>query len=286
MTHRLLGKLPRPIFGIGHSMGGTQLMSASLMHPRLFQGLCVIEPVVFPYSAKNQGRYPPAQMSMRRREEFASLEAAISQFRVNSTFHKWDARALHMWIKYGLRPAPGDSTGKVVLTTTKSQELFSFVRPTFLTKFPADRRLAFPDLPRKAPADTLFYRPEPVITFHCLPHLRPSILYVFGSHSQFMSRLMRDSIARKTGIGIGGSGGLIKRRVKHITMRDTGHFAPMEDPRNLAENIASWLKAEVDQWAYLERSTQLEHQEQDYQDFLSSLAGQRAEKSAARVRKL
>lgn len=261
-------------------------MGASLMHPRLFQGLCVIEPIVSPYSAENQGRYPPAQRSMYRRDEFASLDIAISQFRANSAFRKWDARALHMWIKYGLRPAPGDSAGKVTLTTAKSQELFTFVRPTFLTKFLADRRLDLPDLPWKAPTDTLFYRPEPVLTFHFLPHLRPSILYVFGSHSKFISRPMRDSIAGKTGIGISGSGGLIKQQVKHITMRGVGHFAPMEDPRTLAENIASWLKTEVEKWAYLERSTQLEPQAQDYQDFLSCLAGHKVKKEVARIRKL
>ncbi|KAE8339930.1 hypothetical protein BDV24DRAFT_164816 [Aspergillus arachidicola] len=156
MINQLRDKLPQPILGLGHSMGATQLMNASLMHPRIFQGLLLVEPIVFPYSTENQGRYPPAQASMRRRESFDSLDTAISQFRKSTMFQKWDPRAFDMWIKHGLRRAPGDRAERVILTTTKSQELFTFVRPTFLSSSPADRRLAFPDLPLEAPSDTLF----------------------------------------------------------------------------------------------------------------------------------
>ncbi|KAE8412643.1 hypothetical protein BDV36DRAFT_300686 [Aspergillus pseudocaelatus] len=225
------------------------------------------------YSAENQGRYPPAQASMRRKETFDSLDTAISQFRNSTTFQKWDSRAFDMWIKYGLRRAPGDHAGRVTLTTTKSQELFTFVRPIFISKSPEDRRLGFPDLSLEAPSDILFYRPEPVITFHNLPHLRPSTLYIFGDRSQFISRQLRDSIAHKTGVGIGGGGGLTKGQVKYIVVRDTGHFGPMEDPRALAEKTVEWLKAGVEQWAFLEQSSLLNSNSQVSQDFLSSLAG-------------
>ncbi|KAE8309640.1 hypothetical protein BDV41DRAFT_591170 [Aspergillus transmontanensis] len=273
MTRCLIQMLPQPIFGIGHSMDATQLMNVSLMHPRIFQGLCLVEPIVFPYSAENQGRYPPAQASMWRRESFDSLDMAISQFRKSTMFQKWDPRAFDMWIKHGLRRAPGDRTGRVVLTTTKSQELFTFVRPTFLSEFPADRRLAFPDLALEAPSDTLFYRPEPVITFHSLPHLRPSTLYVFGELSQLISHQLRDSLVHRTGVGIGGSGGLTTGQVKHVVVRDTGHFGPMEDPRALAEKIVDWLKVEVEQWALLAKSSLLDSNSEVSQGFLSSLAG-------------
>ncbi|KAK6821618.1 hypothetical protein RU639_007723 [Aspergillus parasiticus] len=237
MINQLRDKLSQPIFGIGHSMGATQLMNVSLMHPRIFQGLCLVEPIVFPYSAENQGRYPPAQASMRRRESFDSLDMAISQFRKSTMFQKWDPRAFDMWIKHGLRRAPGDRTGRVVLTTTKSQELFTFVRPTFLSKFPADRRLAFPDLALEAPSDTLF------------------------------------TVRNRTGVGISGSGGLTTGQVKHVVVRDTGHFGPMEDPRALAEKIVDWLKVEVEQWALLAKSSLLDSNSEVSQGFLSSLAG-------------
>ncbi|OGM47998.1 hypothetical protein ABOM_002753 [Aspergillus bombycis] len=273
MINQLREKLPRPIFGIGHSMGATQLMNISLMHPRIFQGLCLVEPIVFPYSADNQGRYPPAQASMRRRESFDSLGTAISQFRNSSSFRKWDSRAFDMWIKYGLRRAPGDRTGGVILTTTKSQELFTFLRPIFLSNTPADRRLAFPDLSLEAPSDVLFYRPEPVITFHNLPHLRPSTLYVFGDLSQLISRQLQESIVHRTGTGLGGGGGSTKDQVKYTVVRNTGHFAPMEDPKALAERTVDWLKVEVDRWAFLEPSSLLTCTSEVSQDFLSSLAG-------------
>ncbi|KAB8216304.1 hypothetical protein BDV33DRAFT_207476 [Aspergillus novoparasiticus] len=66
MINQLRDKLPQPVFGLVHSMGATQLMNVSLMPSRIFQGLCLVEPIVFPYSAENQGRYPPTQASMRR----------------------------------------------------------------------------------------------------------------------------------------------------------------------------------------------------------------------------
>ncbi|GMF70799.1 unnamed protein product [Aspergillus oryzae] len=280
-------KLPQPIFGLGHSMGATQLMNVSLMHPRIFHGLCLVEPIVFPYSAENQGRYPPAQASMRRRESFDSLDMAISQFRKSTMFRKWDPRAFDMWIEYGLRREPGDRAGRVVLTTTKSQELFTFVRPTFLSDFPADRRLAFPDLALEAPSDTLFYRPEPVITFHNLPHLRPSTLYVFGELSQLISPQLRDSLVNKTGVDIGGSGGSTTGQVKDIVVGNTGHFGPMEDPRGLAEQTVDWLKVEVEQWALLVKSSLLDSNSKVSQDFLSSLAGShQVGRQESRLRKL
>lgn len=268
-------------------MGATQLMNVSLMHPRIFQGLCLVEPIVFPYSAENQGRYPPAQASMRRRESFDSRDTARSQFQNSTTFQTWDARAFDMWIKYGLRRASGDCTGRVILTTTKSQELFTFVRPTFFSKCPADRRLAFPDLSLEAPSDILFYRPEPVITFHNLPHLRPSTLYIFGDRSQLIDRQLRDSIVHRTGVDIGGGGGLNQGQVKYIVVRDTGHFGPMEDPRALAETTVEWLKAGVEQWDSLEQSSLLNSNSQVSQDFLSSLAGShQADKQECRHHKL
>ncbi|RAQ51805.1 hypothetical protein AFGD_006280 [Aspergillus flavus] len=287
MINQPRDKLPQPIFGLGHSMGATQLMNVSLMHPRIFHGLCLVEPIVFPYSAENQGRYPPAQASMRRRESFDSLDMAISQFRKSTMFRKWDPRAFEMWIEYGLRREPGDRAGRVVLTTTKSQELFTFVRPTFLSDFPADRRLAFPDLALEAPSDTLFYRPEPVITFHNLPHLRPSTLYVFGELSQLINPQLRDSLVNRTGVDIGGSGGSTTGQVKDIVVGNTGHFGPMEDPRGLAEQTVDWLKVEVEQWALLVKSSLLDSNSKVSQDFLSSLAGShQVGRQESRLRKL
>lgn len=252
MINQLRNELPRPIFGLGHSMGATQLINVSLMHPRILQGLLLIEPIVFPYSGENRGRYPPAQISARRRDSFESLDGAISHFQSSRMFRTWDSRAFDMWVKYGLRYLPDRLDGEVTLVTPKSQELFTFIRPVSALGM---QEGLFPDLSPKAHADTLFYRPEPPIIYHNLPYLRPSILYIFGHQSRYITSRLQESIISRTGVGVGGRGGSRRGQVRQVTIQDAGHFAPMEQPKEIAERVIDWLKAEHDQWSMQENKT-------------------------------
>ena len=51
-----------------------------------------------------------------------------------------------------------------------------------------------------------------------------------------------------TGTGVSGSGGVKAGRVKGITMKKTGHLAPMEKVDEVAENCAGWISAEMQRW--------------------------------------
>ncbi|KAK7208597.1 Alpha/Beta hydrolase protein [Myxozyma melibiosi] len=42
--------IPQPIVAVGHSMGGSHVLSAGYMHPSLFKGLIAIEPIAHPFS--------------------------------------------------------------------------------------------------------------------------------------------------------------------------------------------------------------------------------------------
>ena len=46
MVNHFRHSMPRPIVGIGHSMGGNNLVNLSLMHNRLFTSLILIDPVI------------------------------------------------------------------------------------------------------------------------------------------------------------------------------------------------------------------------------------------------
>lgn len=213
-------------------MGATQLMNVSLMHPRLLQGLVLIEPIVFPYSGRDRGRYPAATVSLRRQDSFLTLTAAVAHFRRSKMFGAWNPRSFDLWIRYGLRSSAGSSKSRVRLATPKMQEVRTFFRPVFISDGHCDRRLLYPDLPSDASADVLLYRPEPVITFHNLPYLRPATMFVFCNQSHLVTQRLRDTVVDMTGIGISGSGGTAKGRVKAVSLETSGHFAPMEIPNN------------------------------------------------------
>ncbi|KAH7555145.1 hypothetical protein BM1_07806 [Bipolaris maydis] len=79
------------------------------------------------------------------------VSAATEDFRKNKYYSKWDERVLQRWLQYGLRNLPtavyprhiqvagteahvtheDASADTVTLTTTKHQEVFTFLRPTF-----------------------------------------------------------------------------------------------------------------------------------------------------------
>ncbi|RDA85270.1 hypothetical protein CP532_2356, partial [Ophiocordyceps camponoti-leonardi (nom. inval.)] len=258
LINQKLDDIRHPIVGIGHSMGATQLSLLSLSHPRLLDALVLIDPVI---QLGNVG-IAPAVLSTKRRDVWPSKEAASDKFK-NSDFYKsWDARVLERWTEYGLRPLPtelhpaqGEDEERVTLTTSKHQELFTFLRPTYDRDSKVDMD---PDQAAKMP-DYPFYRPEPAYVYKHLPNLRPSTLYVFGEHSDVSSPELREEKMAMTGTGVGGSGGVVEGRVQQITL-DCGHLVPMEKVEECALAITDFLDAELARQRRdrIERQAQLE----------------------------
>ena len=79
--------------------------------------------------------------STHRRDLWPSRAEAAAKYKSNKFYQSWDPRVLDLWIQHGLRqlpteihPAtagPGDDP-RVTLTTSKHQELFTFLRPDIL----------------------------------------------------------------------------------------------------------------------------------------------------------
>ena len=265
-------RMPRPMIGIGHSIGGNALVNLSLMHPRLLDTLVLIDPVFAPLKKAADewgvaGEWGVLAASAFRRDKWPSREAAAKGFKKNKFWSDWDPRVFDLWIKYGLRETPtkiyptapatasqksnqtsanatATATAKeVTLSTTKHQEIFSFSR-------------FYPSKPRPTdPPDSLlhpearmytnhgtpapFYRAEAHITFNNLPHLRPSVLYIFGETSDLTP--LRESKMATTGIGEIGSGGVAKGMVEDIMVMGTGHLIPMEKVGETARHSARWV---------------------------------------------
>jgi pimeloyl-ACP methyl ester carboxylesterase len=254
-------KMPRPIVGIGHSMGGNHLCQVAYIHPRLMTTLILIDPVIQLIASTPPESGPsPAQMSTFRRDVWLSREEAAASFKKSPFYKSWDPRVLDVWIKYGLRELPTPihpeqdataATKQVTLTCTKHQEVFTFLRPNKeaygVDGKPANRQ-THPDINPLQGVLSPFYRPEPPQVFLRLPELRPSVFYVFGGKSDVGPAVaIRDKMVR-TGVGAGGSGGAKEGRVKQVTFDDIGHLIAMEVPGRTADHIVPWLGSEVKRW--------------------------------------
>ncbi|KAL2140778.1 hypothetical protein VTI28DRAFT_3253 [Corynascus sepedonium] len=248
-------EMPHPLVGIGHSMGGAQLTLLALGNPRLLHSLVLIDPVIQTAITGIE----PAAASTRRRDLWDSRAAAAAKFRQSKFYQTWDPRVLDLWVRHGLRdlptalyPQPPSSSGKpkggdgpVTLTTTKHQEVFTFLRPTYRGAG-TDLRDRDPNLEgaQKYPS---FYRPEPPHAFLRLPELRPGVLYVFGGKSDMSTPEARRIKMERTGTGVGGSGGAAAGRVREEVL-DCGHLVAMERVSECAEAVAGFLKGEVALW--------------------------------------
>lgn len=253
------------------------------MHPRLLASLVLIDPVIQNGSTAPQD---PSRLLGRastfRRDIWSSRSEAIVSMSKAKFYQSWDKRVLALWFKYGLRDLPtplhsntgdeseksssGDDDSKdddskddgppVTLTTTKHQEVFTFLRPNFDSLDengnPVVDRLKRPDIDLNAEKIHPFYRPEPLATFKNLKPLRPGTLYIFGGKSPLSSPEWRKARIDRTGVGVGGSGGAKEGRVKEVILEEAGHLIPMEVVGECAEAAGKWLKDEMEKWRRME----------------------------------
>lgn len=280
MINHFRAEMPRPLIGIGHSMGGAHLINLALLHPRLLETLVLIDPVAARVPSK-KGNWGPAAASVNRRDRWPSRAEAEASFKKSAFYQTWDPRVLSRWLTHGLRDlptklypdaqpspsltgasitleptitpnTPANATAKeVTLTTTKHQEVMTFTRPYSPTDEPA--KVLHPEIPMFGLAGEHIspiplYRAEPSITFHNLPYLRPSVQYIFGELSDLSAPDLQQEKMDTTGISVGGSGGAAAGRVVRIVVKDTGHLIPMEKVGETADICADWIGREMKRW--------------------------------------
>ncbi|KAL3440121.1 Alpha/beta hydrolase family-domain-containing protein [Aspergillus insuetus] len=261
LLNQFQDQIPAPIIGIGHSMGGMQLAHLSLMHPSLFQGLILADPVI----QREDPSRPYALPSTYRRDLWPSREEARRKFQSSAFYRTWDLRVLDKWVEYGLRDLPtrlhpnssssdtaaaaGRKHPAVTLTTPKAQEVFTFLRSAYV-----DERSG---LPRGVPQEEMhhddiddnfpFYRPEPPQIFRRLPELKPPVLYLFGQSSDLSSPEARREKLEATGTGVGGSGGISRGCVQEVVL-PCGHLVPMERVQESAQASADFINSTLASW--------------------------------------
>ena len=278
MINHFRKEMPRPLVGVGHSMGGTHLVKLAHLHPRLLASLVLIDPVIQAAFPTAQIRFPFAQpqASAFRRDHWPTRVEAATSFKKSRFFQSWDHRVLDLWIKYGLRNLPTvvypkahdgsdhseNDESPVTLMTTKHQEVFTFLRPNFdgvdaNGKLKINRR-THPDLDLGGPDIQPFYRPEPLIVLSDLPRLRPGALYIFGGQSHVSAPDQRNEKMELTGTGVGGSGGAQAGKVRAVVLEDVGHLIPMEAVARCAAAAGEWLTSDLKRWRNEEADFQRE----------------------------
>ena len=263
MINHFRKEMPRPLVGIGHSMGGAILANLSLMHPRLLSTLILIDPVIQRAGPPRPAPGMPSyfQMSTFRRDIWPTRAEAIASFKRSKFYQSWDPRVLDAWFQHGLREStplfpevPARQTGDlpVTLTTPKHQEAFTFIRPNLDGLDSAGKqvinRATHADLDPTARDTYPYYRPETVITFNNLPHLKPSVLYIFGGKSDLSPPDWRRQKMEATGVGVGGSGGAKDGRVQEVVIEERGHLVPFEAVDHCAHAVVAWLVPEMENW--------------------------------------
>ena len=258
MTNLFRADMPHPIVGLGHSMGATALLHTSLMNPRLFASLILIDPIIGP-SISGAGA-ALVHMSSMRPDLWPSREAAEKAFKSVKQFQLWDPRVLPRWLKYGLRDTPTlvyPKADQITLTTTKANESWSYARsafeplPPYATKenYMTDRmRIKYPEMGNTILQTWPFHRHEAAQVYADLPRIRPDCLFMFPAKGPMTTAEAMDDKVGRTGVGVGGNGGEKFGRVKKIIMNDVGHLAPFEKPALCAEIIGEWLGKDLNEW--------------------------------------
>lgn len=261
--------MPGPVFGLTTIVSSVQL---SLMHPRLLHTLVLLDPVAQHQTTQLDGMSmqhneriiaKTTQLSTYRRDLWPSRQAAAESFKRSPFYQTWDPRVLERWIQYGLRDlptavhplnaqtTPDKNAHPVTLRTPLHQEVFTFSRPNY-THIPGSdkpiNRVTHPDLDTNHLGTYPFYRPEPARIFAQLPHLRPSVLYLFGGKSDMCSPSMRADKLANTGTGLGGSGGVAAGRVREVFLEEFGHLLAQEAVNECADAAACWLAPELRRW--------------------------------------
>ncbi|CAG8135270.1 unnamed protein product [Penicillium olsonii] len=251
MANHFRDQMPQPIMGIGHSLGATQLIFASLMHPRLLSSIILLEPYVA-VTPRTTDERKLMTLATLRQDIWPSHTEAIQKAR--KAFQAWDKRVFEKWTQFAYRSLPtaiypSSQPGSVTLATSKHQELMAYGYPRPRVHTPVilgGKKVdqgAIDALPERQ-----IYRTEPLLAMKLIGHVAPSVLVVSGAGSSLYKDGSHENVARVAGTEFGGSGGMEVGRVRHEVIDEAGHTLPFEKIADTASVVASWVGKDMRQW--------------------------------------
>lgn len=183
-------------------------------------------------------------------------------------YKAWDKRVFDRWIEHGYRELSvltkkdsrdNDSDRPLALATSKYQEVLQYLRPNFSNYKPAEQcdvdetshlphdPLLYPD--NIGPSHTIspFYRNEPILAWKLLRHIRPAVLLLHGENSPVAPPQVRAEMLNRTGVGIGGNGGVENSRVCQEVLKGS-HQLPLERVGDTASVLGPWIGQSAQSW--------------------------------------
>lgn len=105
-------ELSKPVFAIGHSMGGYVAARTAVLAPDKISGMLLVDPVMMTpetYTAEpgNLGGNPSDHPVARRRNAWESAEQMTAHFANREPYSKWRPDVLADYCRYGLVPVMG-----------------------------------------------------------------------------------------------------------------------------------------------------------------------------------
>jgi pimeloyl-ACP methyl ester carboxylesterase len=103
---------PRIALGLGHSFGGTALVTASAQRPELFERLVLVDMIAPPRPGseldllRRARANPFAELARKRNAVWPSRAAAAEKWRGKELFADWDPRAFELYLAEGLLDRP------------------------------------------------------------------------------------------------------------------------------------------------------------------------------------
>jgi pimeloyl-ACP methyl ester carboxylesterase len=120
----------RPVWLVGHSLGGYLSLMAALKHPQWVRGVVMLDsPVIAGWRASVlrftqwtglDERLSPAAATRKRRRHWSSRDEAWRHFRAKSAFARWDERVLSDYVDFGIPASAAD--GKRTLAFDRDVE--------------------------------------------------------------------------------------------------------------------------------------------------------------------
>jgi pimeloyl-ACP methyl ester carboxylesterase len=124
-AQREVDKTGAPVFLVGHSLGGFLSLMVAAKQPQLARGVLLLDaPIVGGWraaalgmakSTRLMGSVSPGAVSRKRRNQWASPDAALAHFQSKRAFAKWDPQVLADYVAHGTCDALiGDATQRVL----------------------------------------------------------------------------------------------------------------------------------------------------------------------------
>ncbi|KAJ5734326.1 hypothetical protein N7493_003112 [Penicillium malachiteum] len=258
MMNHFRHQMPKPIVGLGHSMGCSEMLLLSSWHPSLFHSFAFIEPGIDPnYGERVLAKW--VSQALQQNDFWDTREEAEKALVKSQMAYSWGKKTLARLKYYGIYLVKTQTGLKWTFTTPKNQIASVVLRhipksvhvsSDNLANLTVAQRALVPDLDPKIALQGSFYRPEFQDSWEMLPKMRPWVLYINGTSSpHFGDPSTRDLRAQITGTGVGGNGGMKLGAVQQVIIEGAGHDMPFDDNfEQISTHIVDWFLKESRRW--------------------------------------